>query len=162
GSFNNLQPFDAASDGPGKLVKAPFGSGSWGVVASSNASDGKLDGFHVAIKDGSAYLYGAEASGHWGQVKFVQGNVWHSEGVPWHAADPVPAYGSDLWLQYRTMLGDVTANGPDDLVIAFDAWFSSPDLAKRGKDRNGKKPIVIDMRLYSSRPQTRDAQSVDP
>ncbi len=137
------------------FVSAPWGSGSWGIEAStftsapytlSNAR------FRLLNPPGQAYLYGKETAGEWGLVKVVVGDVWggtRTGPIPWNVPPPLAIVDKNLTLKldiYRDTEHLLTSD-ESWLMIAVNLWFSSPDLPA-GTDKTGRKPLVFDLALY--------------
>ena len=147
-----LPAFDTGALSGRCFIDAPWGPSSWGVEGStfSDPVDHRLEASRFSVRrDGSAQLSGADASGRWGFVRYVQGDVWgrsHCGAIPWVTPSPLLTAGRELVLKvdYRRDSGELLATQDSWLMPAVNLWFSSPDLPA-GDDKRGHKPLVMDL-----------------
>ncbi len=147
-----LATYDSGKLSKACFIKAPWGSHSWGLEAStfSDPRNHRLEAARFARRRmGTAYLSGRDSNSRWGFVRYVQGDIWgrsHCGAIPWRIPPPLRTRGRELVLKvdYRRESGRLLTQGNSWLMPAVNLWFSSPALPAGG-DKVGHKPIVMDL-----------------
>ena len=134
------------------FIKAPWGSHSWGVEASS-FSDPRNHRLQAARfsrrRTGVATLAGMDSNSRWGFVRYVQGDIWgrsHCGAIPWRIPPPLATSGRQpvVKVDYRRDGGRLLTPHNSWLMPAINIWFSSPAFPPGG-DKTGHKPLVMDL-----------------
>jgi hypothetical protein len=155
-----LAPWDAGEVARVCLSEAPWGRGTWGAEAASfrdadseGSTDRTIDSAHLAVRDGTAALSARDASGRWSFTRFLQGDVWGGSScgpVPWRRLGPVPLSGGRLALDFdvcleESELGSIVGSW---ILVGANVWVSGPAMPARGRDRHGRKPLVLDLVVH--------------
>ncbi len=144
-------------------MRAPWGPGSWGIGGRTfTSSVTSIAGQRYYVNGGQAYLYGKEARGDLGFVRYIQGAVWGGS-YPWHIPPPLPLQVGapasragplairSLWIDldlYRDTSRSL-GSGRSWVMYAINVWVSSPHFPS-GSDINHKKALVLDLAFYHS------------
>ncbi len=139
-------------------LRAISGS-SWGIQGRTfkPPPDGPLGWQRYICSGNSLYMYGKEERGRWGFVRCIQGDVWGGlrrppNRVSWHTPRPLSILNRSLRvkLDFYNDTSRLGRSGKPWLMHAINVWVSSPSFPLNGKDRNGKKPLVLDLAFYHS------------
>ncbi len=146
----SLTPIDTAISN-WSLVSAPWGNESWGINAESfsNPANRAVGGARFVSWGHEGYVFLRENRGELAFARYVQGSVWGGNNfgaVPWGLFDPVAMEGASVRISF-----DVWNNGSRKIgtfdyweLLGLNVWFSSPNFPA-GTDRNGRKPLVMDL-----------------
>ncbi len=129
--------------------KTPWGGSSWAVQAwtyDSRATVPDMAASRFYVDSGAAYMYAKEDDNYYALAKYVQGSV-SSNSVAWNNFTPAAVGGKDVNLSMRVYRDTDVLLGTADgwVTMAVNLWFSSPNMPATGTDRNGKKPLVLDL-----------------
>jgi hypothetical protein len=136
---------------------APSGSSSWGIQGRTfqPSPDSGLDGQRYSYSSSGLYMYGKEEQGRLGFVRCIQGDVWGglhrpSNRVPWHTPLPLPIHGKTLMvgLDFYNDTSRLSHTSNAWIMFAINVWVSAPSFPKADNDRNGKKPLVLDLAFF--------------
>lgn len=152
-----LAPMDTGNIADACSVLAPWGNRSWGAEAStfSDSTTHAIDGARFASTGHQVYFYGKEMSGRWGFVRYVQGSMWGATNcgpIPWNVPAPLETYGHELTFEldvYRDASDRLSTFLPSWTLVAINLWFSTPDMPEPGRDKNRRKPLVMDLAVYN-------------
>lgn len=137
--------------------KAPWGPSSWGVEHGSfqGAFNFNLSSARFRNNGDHAYLFGKnlQPGRVWGCVRYVQGDIWGASSCgprQYHIPKPQPLRGKHLILELNCLLDTANLLTPQDswIMAATNLWLSGAILPA-GKDREGRKPLVIDLYIYN-------------
>lgn len=137
--------------------KAPWGTSSWGVEQGSfqGAYNFNLSAARFRNDGDHAYLFGKnlQPGRVWGCVRYVQGDIWGASSCgprQYHIPQPQPLRGKHLVLELDCLLDTANLLTPQDswIMAAINLWLTGAILPA-GKDRQGRKPLVIDLYIYN-------------
>lgn len=141
---------------------------SWGLQGRTfkPAPDGPLSWQRYIYSGSGLYMYGKEERGRWGFVRCIQGDVWGGlrrppNRVSWNTPPPLSIQNNTLRvkLNFYNDTSSLGRSGRPWVMHAINVWVSSSSFPLNGKDRNGKKPLVLDLAFYHSGSSLRSHQS---
>lgn len=141
-------------------AEAPWGNASWGVEAASfldedaeASADRTIDLARVSVQNGAARIAAADVNGRWAFARVIQGDVWGGTScgpVPWNRIEPILVARQRLTLDFDACLeSSALRSAVGSWILAgANVWLSGPTLPARGEDRNGRKPLVLDLMVH--------------
>ena len=182
-----LNNWDSGNISNRNYTASPWGPGAWnvsgrtfldafGFLYGQSSYAKPIAGQRYYVRNSQAYLYGREDAGHYGFVRFIQGNVW---GSGLHTPAPLP-------LQDERAVPLLTANSPPTMNMGFrprtpgvadmrnlrlhldlrrghttlhssavaramyaiNMWITGPAFPP-GHDGWGRKPLVFDLAFHT-------------
>lgn len=155
GEFS-LPVFDSGVIKEGTDSLAPWGSSSWGFAYATfkGSFDHVLTATRFKSSGWDVYLYGKDThpGRAWGYARFVQGDIWGSgSGGPrqYYIPSPGSLHNRRVLLNLDCIMDTAKLLTPNDswIMAAVNIWLSGPGMPP-GKDRLGRKPLVIDLYIY--------------
>ena len=155
-----VTPWDSGDRSGSCLSAAPWGDTGWGVEAASffdaagrEGGDRTIDGARLAVSGGAAQFSASDASGRWAFARFIQGDVWGGTScgpVSWNRFAPIPVANQELRLDFDVCLqgGTLDSIVGGWILVGVNVWVSAPTMPERGRDRHGRKPLVLDLMVH--------------
>lgn len=130
---------------------APAGGNSWGLQGRTfRPEDGYIDWQRYVSDGGGLYIYGKEERGRLGFVRCIQGTLWGTHAA-WNVPPPLPISGRTLIVELDLYIDTASFGRSGDpwVMHAINVWVSAPSFPA-GRDRNGRKPLVLDLAFFHS------------
>jgi hypothetical protein len=156
GSFGPVEGYDESHE---KDLSPPWGNSSWGISAyawePSSSTKQPIHYYNFTSDGQTAYLEGHEEDGYYGVVRYIQGDVWWGDQVPWNLPWNEPRNPQNLLTHNRQLDIDIDIYrdqetdlpGSSRIMYAINIWFYSDELP--GPNWSGGPPgpkrLVMDL-----------------